>query len=111
MSKQTIAAGLLALSFAVQAADVAHMPNQNGGLIVLTDEPCRNHDLPEGSRRSAFHAYATGYSGIPMYGCYTVLTHSINMLWHEPVSVHRVYPADAFVITGRRANRNQGSTL
>lgn len=96
---------LLSVATNVKAETFATLPNQGGGKIVLTDEPCikngRNYDK---LNRSYFYTS----SGVTGEGCWGFEGETIIVAWDDSDKVRR-YPAENFTLAPKyQNNRNRG---
>jgi hypothetical protein len=91
---------LLLCPMLVYGAVIATMPNQAGGKIVLTDEPCvyGNKSYP-----SLLKAYFYTPEGITGNGCWRLDDETIIIAWIDSNTTRR-YPAENFDIRKRGKN-------
>jgi hypothetical protein len=86
--------------YAVKAETVATQPNQAGGKIVLTDDPCihkgKNYDKLN-------RAYNYGSAGYTSEGCWGIEDETVIVYWIDTDQKMR-YPVSAFTI-----NKNHSS--
>lgn len=95
--KQIIAVLLTTLAFNVHAEAIAKMPNQGGGFIVLTNDPCVvNNKNYEALNR--FYSYTA--KGFNVEGCFRVEDDTIITVW-QPDGDTRRYPITSFTLINR----------
>jgi len=87
---------LIALCFigSVQAKDIAWMPNQAGGRIVLTDEVCKDGQgkIYKGLNRIFLYSE----TGLTMDGCFYVRGDIVDVVWES--GDKRRYPVNSFTL-------------
>jgi hypothetical protein len=106
--KKVLVLLLLCLSAHVSAETVATQPNQAGGKIVLTDDPCvhkgKNYDKLN-------RAYNYGSAGYTSEGCWGIEDETVIVYWIDTDQKMR-YPITAFTINpnhSRNKTRNNRS--
>ena len=82
------------------AGAIATMPNQAGGKIVLTDEPCKF----DGKTYSGLNrAYNYGTQGYTAEGCFAVEDETVVVIWNDGSANPKMrYPAENFTIIKRK---------
>ena len=104
--KKTLALLLLCLSAHVSAETVATQPNQAGGKIVLTDDPC----IQNGKNYEKLNrAYNYGSAGYTSEGCWIVEDETVIVVWIDTNQKMR-YPITAFTMNanyGKKSNNNR----
>ena len=93
--KKTLALLLLCLSAHVSAETVATQPNQAGGKIVLTDEPCVHKGKTYGNLNRAYNYGSAGYTSD---GCWGMEDETVVVYWIDTDQKMR-YPATAFTMS------------
>jgi hypothetical protein len=97
-----IVAGMILVGFVqeVSAEAIATAPNQAGGKIVLTDEPC----VHQGKRYNGLNrAYNYGTQGYTTEGCYVVEDETVVVIWDDGTANSKMrYPAENFTLMKRR---------
>jgi hypothetical protein len=93
--KKTLALLLLCLSAHVSAETVATQPNQAGGKIVLTDEPCVHKGKTYGNLNRAYNYGSAGYTSD---GCWGMEDETVIVYWIDTDQKMR-YPATAFTMS------------
>jgi hypothetical protein len=88
---------LVTLSVNVQAAGIARTPNNGGGFIVLTDEPCiyKNKDYAPLKRAYSYIAKGNTYEA-----CYGVEDDTVLVIYVDDKEQRR-YPLSGFVLINR----------
>ena len=88
-----------ALSPLASAQTVAVGPNNGGGEIVLTGQPCTNPALTPDARSKSRYVYSYTVSGLTIAGCYFVKEGTeVHVLWHEGANALNVYPVKNFSV-------------
>ena len=93
---------LIALCFigSVQAKDIAWMPNQANGKIVLTDEICKD---PKGKTYKGLNRmFFYSSTGVTMDGCFYVRGEIIDSIWEDGSQMR--YPVGNFVLFEKQSN-------
>jgi len=87
---------LIALCFigSVQAKDIASMPNQAGGKVVLTDEVCKDRQGKVYKGLNRMFLYSE--TGLTMDGCFYVRGEVIDAIWDDGVKMR--YPVNNFTL-------------
>ena len=93
--KKILALLLLCLSAHVSAETVATQPNQAGGKIVLTDEPCVHRGKSYGNLNRAYNYGSAGYTS---EGCWGVEDETVIVYWIDTDQKMR-YPVTAFTMS------------
>jgi hypothetical protein len=89
----------LAHPLLASAQTVAVGPNNGGGEIVLTGQPCRNMELTQDARDKSRAVYSYTASGTTIGGCYFVKEGTeVHVLWHEGANAIKVYPLKNFAV-------------
>jgi hypothetical protein len=85
---------LIALCFigSVQAKDIAWMPNQAGGKVVLTDEACKDNKGKTYQGLSRMFLYSE--TGLTLDGCFYVRGDVVDAIWDDGVKMR--YPTTNF---------------
>jgi hypothetical protein len=97
-----VVVGMLLVGFVqeVSAEAIATMPNQAGGKIVLTDEPCVHQGKTYNGLNRAYNYGAQGYT---TEGCYVVEDETVVVIWNDGTANSKMrYPAENFTLTKRR---------
>ena len=88
-----------ALSTLASAQTIAVGPNNGGGEIVLTGQPCTNMLLTPDARNKSRAVYSYTASGLTISGCYFVKEGTeVHVLWHEGANAINVYPLKNFAV-------------
>lgn len=97
---KTIATLILAAAFSTLAsAQTIVGPNNGGGEIVLTGQPCTNTLLTPDARSKSRAVYSYTASGLTISGCYFVKEGTeVHVLWHEGANAINVYPLKNFAV-------------
>jgi hypothetical protein len=90
-----VLAWMVAYTAAVKAGTVATQPNQAGGKIVLTDEPCKHGGK---TYTNLNRAYNYGTAGYTSEGCWGVEDETVIVYWIDSDQKMR-YPASAFTMS------------
>jgi hypothetical protein len=87
---------LIALCFvgSVQAKDIAWMPNQANGKIVLTDEVCK--DRQGKIYKSLNRMFLYSETGLTLDGCFYVRGEVVDAIWDDGVKMR--YPTNNFIL-------------
>jgi hypothetical protein len=90
------------------AAAIATMPNQAGGKIVLTDEPC----VHQGKKFDGLNrAYNYGAQGYTTEGCFVVEDETVVVIWNDGSANSKMrYPAENFTIIKKKQSGTRHST-
>jgi hypothetical protein len=96
---------LLCLSAHVSAETVATQPNQAGGKIVLTDEPCVHKGKTYGNLNRAYNYGSAGHTGD---GCWGVEDETVIVYWIDTDKKMR-YPASAFTMNSNYSKKKDSS--
>lgn len=100
MKNLALALVLTASISSVQAAAIATMPNQAGGKIVLTDEPC----VHQGKKYDGLNrVYNYGTVGYTTEGCYAVEDETVVVIWNDGSANSKMrYPAENFTLIKKK---------
>jgi len=105
--KQIVVLILLLPTVAFGAA-IATMPNNGGGKIVLTNEPCVHDKKTYEGLNRAYNYTAEGHTN---EGCFHVEDETVVVIWNTNDGVVKMrYPAENFTLIKRKQN-NQGKGL
>lgn len=93
---------LIALCFigSVQAKDIAWMPNQANGKIVLTDEVCKDKKGKIYTSLNRMFFYSE--TGLTMDGCFYVRGEVVDSIWDDGVQMR--YPIGSFMLYEKQGN-------
>lgn len=85
---------LIALCFigSVQAKDIAWMPNQAGGRVVLTDEICKDGKGKTYQGLNRMFLYSE--TGLTLDGCFYIRGDVVDAVWDDGVKMR--YPTSNF---------------
>jgi hypothetical protein len=86
----------------VKAAAVATMPNEGGGQVVLTDEPCKHEGKVYSQLNRVYTYTARGYT---VEGCYAVEDDTVVAIWHTTNAEKMRYPISAFTLIKKKSVR------
>lgn len=75
------------------AGDISYLPNNAGGKIVFTDDPCTNG-------KKGLNVYGTSAKGMVRFGCWTMFKNSstVWVVWDDDGSVN-AYDASNVTLT------------
>lgn len=93
MKKLLIA--LLLVPFLAHAKGVAYMPNDGGGRIVITDEPCYNKERTK-TYPNMWRVYTFNKAGATTEGCFEFEDTTIHVFWPEHQKEYR-YAIEDFI--------------
>jgi hypothetical protein len=100
-----IGVGLFILLLAptlARADAIATMPNEGGGFIVLTDDPCKHEGkVYKGLNR----LYSYTARGNNFEGCYGVEDDTVVAIWYTDGVNKRRYPVSSFTLSPKRGTR------
>ena len=105
--KKTLVLLLLCLSVGVANAEmIASLPNEAGGKIVITDQPCvhEGKNWPKLNR-----AYNYGTAGYSSEGCWAIEDEVVTIVWLDNSKTMR-YPLSNFTINPNYSKRKNGRT-
>jgi hypothetical protein len=80
---------------------IATMPNEGGGLIVLTDDQCKHEGKVYKGLNRLYSYTAQGHNS---EGCYTVEDDTVVAIWATSGNKMR-YPISAFTLRPKRGTR------
>lgn len=83
---------LLCFIGSVQAKDIAWMPNQAGGRVVLTDEVCK--DSKGKTYQGLNRMFLYSETGLTLDGCFYVRGDVVDAVWDDGVKMR--YPTSNF---------------
>jgi hypothetical protein len=97
-------AGMVFVGFVqeVKAESIATMPNEGGGQVVLTDEPCKHEGRVYNKLNRLYTYTARGYT---VEGCYAVEDDTVVAIWHTNNAEKMRYPISAFTLTKKKGVR------
>jgi uncharacterized protein YxeA len=84
-----------------QAEVIATMPNEGGGLIVLTDDPCKHEGKVYKGLNRLYSYTSQGYNS---EGCYGVEDDTVVAIWATSGNKMR-YPISAFTLKPKKGAR------
>jgi hypothetical protein len=90
---------LLAPSLA-QAEAIATMPNEGGGFIVLTDDPCK-YEGKVYKKLNRLYSYTA--QGNNADGCYGIEDDTVVAIWYTNGVDKRRYPISSFTLTPKKS--------
>ena len=101
--KKTLVSLLLLLSAAaVNAEMIATLPNEAGGKIVITDQPCKH----EGRTWDKLNrAYNYGSSGNSSEGCWAIEDEVVTIVWIDSLKTMR-YPLANWTLNKNYSKKN-----
>jgi hypothetical protein len=99
---KTFALLLLCFIGSVQAKDIAWMPNQANGKIVLTDEICKDKQGKTYKTLNRMFLYSA--SGSTMDGCFYVRGEIVDSIWDDGVPMR--YPIGNFTLYEKQQGTN-----
>ena len=92
---------LLFVPILAQADAIATMPNEGGGFIVLTDDPCK-HEGKVYKKLNRLYSYTA--QGHNSEGCYGVEDDTVVAIWATSGNKMR-YPISAFTLSPKKGTR------
>jgi hypothetical protein len=84
------------------AGAIATMPNEGGGFVVLTDDPCK-HDGKVYKGLNRLYSYTS--RGTNAEGCYGVEDDTVVAVWYTNGVDKMRYPISAFTLKTKRGTR------
>lgn len=84
-----------------QAEAIASMPNEGGGFIVLTDDPCKHEGKVYKTLNRLYSYTAQGHTS---EGCYGVEDDTVVAIW-TPSGNKMRYPISAFTLKPKKGTR------
>jgi len=86
----------------VKAEAIATMPNEGGGFIVLTDDPCK-HEGKVYKGLNRLYSYTS--RGTNAEGCYGIEDDTVVAVWYTNGVDKMRYPISAFTLKTKRGTR------
>ena len=93
---------LLFVPILAQADVIATTPNEGGGKIVLTDDPCK-HEGKTYKGLNRIYSYTS--KGLNAEGCYGIEDDTVVVIWYTDGVEKRRYPASSFTLSPKRGTR------
>jgi hypothetical protein len=93
---------LLFVPMLAQADAIATMPNEGGGFIVLTDDPCK-HEGKVYKGLNRLYSYTS--RGTNAEGCYGVEDDTVVAVWYTNGVDKMRYPISAFTLKPKKGTR------
>jgi hypothetical protein len=102
-----LGAFLMAFITWTYAATIATMPNQGGGKIVLTDEPCKSGGKTFDKLNRAYNYTTSGYGS---EGCFFVEDETVVVIWNLETGPSQMrYPIENFDLPTKRKGKGYGT--
>jgi hypothetical protein len=99
-----VTAGMILVGFVqeVKAEAIATMPNEGGGFIVLTDDPCK-YEGTVYKKLNRLYSYTS--RGTNAEGCYGIEDDTVVAVWYTNGVDKMRYPISAFTLKTKRGTR------
>ena len=92
---------VVAMSYGVASAEaIATMPNEGGGLIVLTDDECKYEGKVYKGLNRLYSYTSQGYNS---EGCYAVEDNTVVAIWNSGNKMR--YPISSFTLRPKKGTR------